>query len=754
MHPRLPVSDPIKLPAWALSTAALWIVGFLAFYFLQPLGVPNAQRTDLWMMMADEILGVSDPPSSADLDKTPSGLQFLRQRAPLIGWAAAILALAAAHGFAACELLLPRVHLLKSERLVCILGIGLAVLSLATLCCGLFGQLNSLAVASPSAVSLLVAGCCRRSRREVVLIRNQQQWPTRSSKLLAGLVLLTLVPFAAYLLLGSVSPPTDFDVREYHLQGPKEWFQQGQISFLRHNVYTSFPFLSEMLCLTGMVITGDWWLGALTGQIVLSCFQLLSMLAVFAIAQRWLNSNVAWLAALIYLTTPWTLRISLIAYAEGSLTFYLISSTMVALWTHTPAKSVRSVYILSGILAGCAMASKYTGLVLVILPVSGLLLLGLRRGAGITSSSVDLVDLSRRKQFFICFGSYAFGIALMITPWLLRNLSDTGNPVYPLGYSIFGGEEWSAELNARWKTAHSASEHQWYRIPQHFLDAAVFNTWTSGLLFSLAVPTLLLCRRSRAIRSIWILIAWGMFTWWAFTHRIDRFWIPVIPLLSIAGACCWLFSESMPWKLFTGFVISAVTLFNVRFCSLAVVGFHAGLMDLDAAREMTVRSDILMLNQSLPPNAKVLMVGEAEVFDATFPLLYNTVFDDSIFEEWTSDPADVHSAPEHRRMRPASEIRNVFKKHEVTHVLVHWGEILRYRLPGSYEYASFVQPSRFDLLVEQNFLTAPRTLLTRPWASMSDAEKATIQKWEGYHSLISTDETLALVQLYKVVDQQ
>lgn len=73
---------------------------------------------------------------------------------------------------------------------------------------------------------------------------------------------MVIVPFGVYLLLGAVSPPTDFDVREYHLQGPKEWFQQRQINFLPHNVYTSFPFLTEMLSLTGMIFAADWWHGA------------------------------------------------------------------------------------------------------------------------------------------------------------------------------------------------------------------------------------------------------------------------------------------------------------------------------------------------------------------------------------------------------------------------------------------------------------------------------------------------------------
>lgn len=85
-------------------------------------------------------------------------------------------------------------------------------------------------------------------------------------------------------------------MREYHLQGPKEWFQQGQITFLRHNVYTSFPFLSEMLLLAGMMLMGDWWSGALSGQLVLGCYQLLTAGCVFLIARCRIGIDAGWLA--------------------------------------------------------------------------------------------------------------------------------------------------------------------------------------------------------------------------------------------------------------------------------------------------------------------------------------------------------------------------------------------------------------------------------------------------------------------------
>ncbi len=742
-----------QTPVWLLLVAAVWICGFAWTFFDQPLNDPEVRRSDLWGEMLDGVLQLGQAVDDDSASATKSGWKFLPQRIPIFAWATVILALAAAHGDAICVLLAGKCRLSLSERISIVLGLGLACLSLVTLGCGLAGQLNPLAITVPSLGSAVLALAVRIRRRggEILNSRSPAATPGKSSKTVPILVLIILVPFVIYLLLGAVSPPTDFDVREYHLQGPKEWFQQGQVTFLRHNVYTSFPFLSEMLLLAGMVFTGDWWQGALVGQVVLACFQLLSALSVFGIASRWISRDVAWIAALIYLTTPWTLRISLIAYAEGSLAYYLIAAFLVAMLCGEFASRRWQLTILCGIIAGCAMASKYTGLVSVILPTAAVLGFHLWRDRAPlkphVAESAGGLWKSLLLKTAVC---YSVGILLMISPWLLRNVYDTGNPVYPLGYSVLGGSEWSVDMNARWKPAHSPSEHHLTEIPRHFLDAAVRNMWTSPLLFGLGIPAVLLWRCNRTVAMILSLAAWGFVTWWALTHRIDRFWIPTIPLLSLAAGSTWLLSNSRWWRAFVGFIIAAVTAFNVHFCGLALVGFHVGLMDLDAARQIPIRSDNKFLNQTIPASAKVLMVGDAEVFDCTFSLVYSTVFDDCLFEEWTTNPADAELPVKQRRMLPPDEIRSALKSRGITHVVVHWGEILRYRLPGSYGFTEYIQPARFDALVNQGVLQAPRVLLARPWKTVSESDRRTVESWEGYQSLIVGDESLSVVQLFTV----
>ena len=768
----------------------MFIVAFLACFFLSSIEDPHLPRTELWSMMADEILGLSEATSDRSHSASQSGLKYLPQRLPLFGTAAVILILAVIHGDAFCLLAVRRVSLFWTEHVVIRLGMGFGILGTVTLCCGLAGQLNKTAICLPAIFSLSVVAVLRsKLKSEILQTAISPTVQKRVSRTVATVALLIIVPFAIYLLLGSVSPPTDFDVREYHLQGPKEWFQAGQVTFLRHNVYTSFPFLTEMLSLTGMVFAEDWWRGALVGQIVLAFFQLLSALTVFSIARRWISIDVAWLATLIYLTTPWTLRISLIAYAEGALTFYLIASTMTALLIRNMPRHVLESYSVSGMhgaiifrrannvseerqragrflwvkgfqplfgmtficgaLAGCAMATKYTGLISVILPTSVLIAAQLRTRASDPATKTELTQINPNSWQSMVRSCVAFGlgISFMILPWLLKNLAETGNPVYPLAYGVFGGREWTPEMNARWKPAHAASEHDILRIPEHVFGVAFYNKWTSGLLFALAVPALLLWRRCNTIPPIMCLLVWGFATWWGFTHRIDRFWIPLIPLLSLAAGTTWLISASKVWKTFLLALILAMTLFNVRFCGTALVGFHVGLMDLEVARQTTIRADIRLLNDTLPKDAKVLMVGEAEVFDATFPVAYNTVFDSCLFEEWTTLPEDNDRPVKERRMLPPAVIRQRLRNEAITHILINWGAVLRYRT--TYGYTEYVAPSRFKQLTDDRVLGSRKRLLQQPWEKLSDGEQAMVKSWPGFEILVPDGATFSVVELYE-----
>jgi len=261
---------------------------------------------------------------------------------------------------------------------------------------------------------------------------------------------------------------------------------------------------------------------------------------------------------------------------------------------------------------------------------------------------------------------------------------------------------------------------------------------------------LLLIRRRNAVRWLWAYAIWMLATWWALTHRIDRFWIPVIPVLAVCAGAAWQLSTTRFWRYGMILALLMCCVFNYGFCRLPVVGFHAGLMDMTEARKRPIRQDIRLLNSTLPPNAQVLMVGEAAVFNATFDVVYNTVFDDSIFEQWTS-AANVSTPAKNAPMKSAGEIRSVLRAQNITHIYVNWSEILRYR--QTYGYTDFVTPDRFLQLQSMGLLAAPATMSTGKWESLDGRQQAEVSSWQGAESLmvlIDGSRFWSSIQIFRV----
>lgn len=739
---------------WRWLLAAVWAVGFLIYFFNQNL--PNnssgpdklISRLDICQYLKTDWLIIFNPLDYSATEHK-AGWEYLGQRIPFIFTAFAILLAAWCPGRVIRGLALRNGLLFRSESLVIEFGVGISLLTLWVLACGLAGRLTPTLVLLPGIIAAPVAVWQiwrdRHLDAHVAETLNAADSVKLSNTVRASL-LLAFAPFVLHILIGGMTPPRDFDVREYHLQGPKEWFQAGRVEMLPHNVYTSFPFLSEMLSLAAMVLTGDWWSGAIAGKLALTSFQLLSALTAYSIGRRWGGRIPGYIAAFALISTPWTVRISIIAYAEGAITFYLIASLMVSLVAAklSSAVDLTRLVAIAGFLSGSAMSSKYPGLVSVIAPVSIFLLLACWNQTNKGQSKEH--DYRRILLNASCFVA---AITLAVGPWLLKNVYDTGNPVYPLAYNVFGASNWSPEMDIKWKRAHSAPDHKLTAIPQHLKDVAVLSDWQNGFLFAFGIPAVLLARRMHSVRWLWLYTLWMLATWWALTHRIDRFWIPVLPVLAVLSGLSWKISSSRIWRAILITCLLLCSIYNYGFSRLPVVGFHGGLIELTELKKMPIRQDIRILNQTLPKNARVLMVGEAEVFDADFNVVYNTVFDDSIFQRLTS--SDISLPDDQQKMLNANSILTTLKQQSITHVYVNWTEILRYRL--TYGFTPYVQPQRLLELQQTGVLENGRPMASMKWNDLSPQEQAEILSWPGNSDLGAGTDYWNNIALYQVRQQ-
>jgi hypothetical protein len=606
--------------------------------------------------------------------KQLSHLENLPQRLSIILAAGLIAAAAVGLGDLVLRGLRVAVAWSVLERIAIDYGLGAGLLAVITLLIGRIGQLDPwlfrvglglLAVTGLSGFPVWRGG---RPRIDA------SSWP----------VALLFAPFVLVMILGSMLPAIDFDVLEYHLQGPKEYYQAGRIAFLPHNVYTSMPFGVEMLHLMGMEVLGDFWWGGLAGQLLIALFAPAAAVLIAATASRGGSPRAAWIAAIVYLSTPWIYRLAVIAYVEGPLCFYhaALLWAVVRGWADRGLSRWR-IWFAIGLLAGCAMGCKYPALISAVVPFGALALWDCRR-------SRSLAPLTY----------YVLGWGIVMGPWLVKNVIDTGNPVYPLADSTFHGRYWDNALEKKWSAAHGPGPVTYQELINSLIDVAGRSDWQSPLYVALAPLALLRAGSRRLALSLWGLVAYLFATWWLLTHRVDRFWLPILPALAILAGLGADWVQNRAWSLVLGLIMAIALLTNMTYITTGLAGPEEWTGDLLFLRRDISRrwnAPLGRLEIAIPANARPLLVGQAAVFHLTHPVTYNTVFNTETIELLASGKNN-------------DEFHESLRRRKLTHIYVDWKEIQRHRQPGGYGFTDFVTPSRFAQWVAAGVLARPLLL--------------------------------------------
>jgi hypothetical protein len=555
----------------------------------------------------------------------------------------------------------------SAGRQVCLaMALGLGVLSTAMLALGVAGLLSG-----PVAWALLAAGgglgAVRLLRAARGQLGNVDSDSVAGPGLLARtLVLLPLCVPIVVVLYAACLPPgllwageaRGYDVLEYHLQVPREYFDAGRILFLPHNVYASFPQGVETLYLLLMYLAGGPLAAAIPAQLLHAALGGLTVAALLLWTPR------GWprvLVALVAGTTVWLAYLGSLAYVElGVLFFAAVAAGLLI----SEKPTLRTAFA-AGICAGLAGGCKYTALVLVAGALGSAWLIGMRDGP---------------KTRAVRLGLYVFGAILAFSPWLIRNAAFTGNPVYPFAYGWFGGRDWSAAQAEQWQRGHSlpvesASLGARARIAfDELLNSGMYNQalWLLGLggLALLATKraaqgsepeaparanvaltgplrgdTPRLCSML-AIWAILIVVAWA-----AFTHMPGRFAVPVIiPLTLLLGRAAELSAGSHPrprpaLAVFIGFSLAGALLGDLKLVNM-LRDEAASWQSLTGVRlnEMIDRADILRnvnpVNTAVPTGAYVWIVGDARAFYVTRRCHYTVPFSKDPWLEFsaTADP--------------------------------------------------------------------------------------------------------------------
>ncbi|MFN0186415.1 MAG: ArnT family glycosyltransferase [Aquabacterium sp.] len=288
--------------------------------------------------------------------------------------------------------------------------------------------------------------------------------------------------------------------------------------------------------------------------------------------------------------------------------------------------------VLSAVLAGMTMGSKYTGL----FPVAGVgLVLGWQvlRGTGVQG----VRPVTTRWRDLALWGGVATAV---VSPWLVRNLLLTGNPVYPF---LFGGWQWDA-----WKTA-------WITRPGTGLmteplrvllapwevtvlgqEGRLYDASLGPLLLAL-LPLGLLCLLPARNQGRWparalavAAVAYGCWLAGAAQSSLlmqGRLLLPVAPLLAAAAAAGWvrlIATDAAPVRAgwLSGVVVAMVAVVSFGTLALTWAGNPPLPVLAGAESRETYHTRTLgayaeatgWVNLDLPPDARILQLWEPRTY--------------------------------------------------------------------------------------------------------------------------------------------
>lgn len=594
---------------------------------------------------------------------------------------------------------------------------GLALLLVLWQAVAALGQLHLvglLAVLAPGWVGLLLAW--------VPWLRANQNGRQPVAITPPGWSWVALGPLIGVMLTAVTCPPGTlwrveafgYDVITYHLQLPREWIALGRLQSLDHNVYSHLPSLMES-AYAGLGLLKGSALGAVYAASLLhvACALLAGGVLIRAARSAGAKGVAPWAA--VVLALPWVTITGTLAYNEMAvLLFGSAGAALLLDRQRGSAKRRLRQALLLGLLAGAATLAKLTAGLVVALPLGLALLLQPLWWRPIAKPSLGS---SRWGIALASAGIAALVGVLVLSPYLVRNTLQTGNPVFPFAHSVLGSGHWTDAELRRWDHGHGPSdkawaqrfEALWIQGPMHTglgamggQPAAVTNTDIAalhreggapvGAVVLLTLSVLALTTR-RTCRPACLLLGWltlqAVF-WLSMTHLQGRFLVPLIlpgALLGVLGLSALrglLLASSAkrfaPWPA-PVFGTALALIWTVSTLTTLWNQTHRAPGSDGQVRQAPVAASIdalhrrsMIAERGLPPDAVLMLVGDVGrmLYEPT-ETVYATAFDRHPLEDLLALPA------EDGRLE-ASEIQAITRSLRdagVTHVRFGWAELAR-----------------------------------------------------------------------------
>jgi len=195
----------------------------------------------------------------------------------------------------------------------------------------------------------------------------------KSNRFCFALIFGCLVLLVFLILIMAAVPPTSRDALTHHLAVPKLWIEHGGIYEIPPLSFSYFPMNLDLLYVIPL------WLG---NDIVPKYIHLLFGLATAWLIYTYLRKKTtlacALLGALLFLSTPVIVKLSISVYVDLGLIFFSWASIYYIFQWHRSAFQMKSL-VMSAVCCGLGMGTKYNGLLVLCLPTLFVQLLFIRK---------------------------------------------------------------------------------------------------------------------------------------------------------------------------------------------------------------------------------------------------------------------------------------------------------------------------------------------------------------------------------------
>jgi len=296
---------------------------------------------------------------------------------------------------------------------------------------------------------------------------------------------LALVLLCIFVLAGV--PPVDRDALTHHLAVPKLYLRHGGIYEIPAVPFSYYPMNLDLLYMAALHLGSD-----IAPKYIHCAFGLLTAGMLFAYLRKRLRSaTYGLLGCLLFLSLPVIVKLSITVYVDLGLIFFS-TAALLQLFRWAESGFQMRHLLLSGVLTGLCLGTKYNGMLCAFLLGLVVLILPLRASAGVGGSEDLPASTHKKKSSVWALGQAVLFCAAALTvfsPWMIRNYAWTGNPVYPMADGLWSSNTQRASDNPRVaaeaENDRSSTENEGAGLNHFALRTVVFG---ESLLDILLIP--------------------------------------------------------------------------------------------------------------------------------------------------------------------------------------------------------------------------------------------------------------------------